>query len=46
MKKCACGKDAVGVITTGVGHRYVCEEHAIQAEKDGWAVDYENWRLT
>ena len=47
MKKCStCSKVAIGVIPSLFGHRYVCEEHAKLAEKDGWGVDYENWRLS
>lgn len=44
-KKCSCGKDAVGVIPIGLMHRYVCEEHAKEAEAKGWKVDYDNRRL-
>ena len=43
--KCKCGRDAVGVIPFGIGHRYVCSEHAKEAETRGWSVDYDNWRL-
>ena len=46
MKKCACGEKAIGVISMGVGHRYVCEIHATEAEREGWIVDYDNWRLS
>ncbi|GAG96631.1 unnamed protein product [marine sediment metagenome] len=45
MPKCDCGKKAVGVIPMGIGHRYVCREHAKKAEGEGWSVDYDNWRL-
>lgn len=44
-KKCMCGKDAIGVISSLLGHRYVCQEHASETEKEGWFIDYENWRL-
>jgi len=44
-KKCPCGKPAVGVIPMGFGHKYVCREDAKKAEDEGWAVDYDNWRL-
>ena len=44
-KECVCGKQAVGVISTLFGHKYVCREHATAAEKEGLVVDYENWRL-
>jgi len=43
--KCSCGKEAIGVIPTLYAHRYVCEQHAKEAEKEGWYVDYDNWRL-
>ena len=45
-KKCSCGKGAIGVISTGLMHQYVCQEDAKKAEEEGWAVDYTNWRLT
>lgn len=44
-KTCICGKPAVGVIPTYFSHRYVCREHAKEAEKEGLYVDYDNWRL-
>jgi hypothetical protein len=51
-KKCStktpngfCDKPAVGVLQTYFGHKYICREHAKQAEKDGFMIDYENWRL-
>jgi hypothetical protein len=40
-----CGKPAVGVIPTYFGHSYVCREHAKEAEKEGFVIDYDNWRL-
>jgi hypothetical protein len=40
-----CGKPAVGVICTYLGHSYVCREHAKKSEADGLWVDYDNWRL-
>ena len=45
ITKCSCGKEAVGVIPSLLGHRYVCKECGDKAEKEGWYVDYENWRL-
>jgi len=45
MKKCSCNKEAIGVISTLFGHKYVCKGHANEAEKEGLFVDYENWRL-
>jgi hypothetical protein len=49
-KKCswkaeACKNPAVGVISAGLGHAYVCREHAQEAESQGYSVDYDNWRL-
>jgi hypothetical protein len=55
-KKCsfseACGKPALGVIPMvnigvmgNLGHVYVCREHAKEAEKQGFWVDYDNWRI-
>ena len=44
-KKCNCGAPAVGVIPTLLGHKYVCREHAKKEEAEGWAIDYNNWRL-
>jgi hypothetical protein len=44
-KKCKCGKPAVGVISTMLAHKYVCREHAEEAEAQGLKVDYDNWRL-
>lgn len=37
MKKCECGKEAVGVIRVLFGHKYVCRECG---EKSGYYVDY------
>jgi len=42
IRKCECGKIAVGVISVLRGHKYVCQECA---EKSGLYVDYCNWRL-
>jgi hypothetical protein len=44
-KKCQCGEPAIGVIASGLGHKYVCRINAKQAENEGWTVDYDNWRL-
>jgi hypothetical protein len=44
-KKCICGEAAVGVISTGFAHKYVCRKHAKEEEKNGFFVDYGNWRL-
>lgn len=44
-KKCGCGKPAVGVLSTYMGHKYVCVDCAKSAEKEGWVIDYDNWRL-
>ncbi len=49
-KKCSwkaedCKKPAVGVISAGYGHAYVCREHAKEAEEQGYKIDYDNWRL-
>ncbi len=45
IEKCSCGRKAVGVIAMLIGHRYVCKTHVKEAEKEGWIVDYDNWRL-
>ena len=42
---CSCGGEAVGVISCGIAHRYVCKDCAKKAEKEGLSVDYNNWRL-